>query len=65
MIQGGSADDGKGAEKSASADERSEGSFLDIPLPLKLSLLNICFSGRGVRGEGRASYCSVAEGVGG
>ena len=29
---------------------------------VSFSLLNICFSGRGVRGEGRASGCSVMEG---
>ena len=55
------------ASEISEADERSEGSFKEYtsPLEVSFSLLNICFSGRGVRGEGRASGCSVAQGVGG
>ncbi len=33
-------------------------SFLEV----SFSLLNICFTGRGVRGEGRAPGATVAEG---
>ncbi len=58
-----------GRARKLSAAERSRREFHAYtdtsPLKVSFSLLNICFTGRGVRGEGRASDCSMIQGVGG
>ncbi len=55
-----------GRARKLSAAERSRREFQGYTdtslLEVSFSLLNICFTGRGVRGEGRASGCSVIEG---
>ncbi len=55
-----------GRARKLSAAERSRREFHAYTdtssVQVSFSLLNICFSGRGVRGEGRASDCSVMEG---
>ena len=55
-----------GRARKLSAAERSRREFQGYTdtssVQVSFSLLNICFSGRGVRGEGRASDCSVAQG---
>ena len=55
-----------GRARKLSAAERSRREFHGdtdtSSVQVSFSLLNICFSGRGVRGEGRASGCSIVQG---
>ena len=55
-----------GRARKLSAAERSRREFQGYTdtssVQVSFSLLNICFSGRGVRGEGRASGATVVEG---